>query len=117
MKNDQNPQGMLNGTFVELFEAGCIQTSCDVYTDVARAFIEIGPRFHGVMTITSQNPCNGCPAYNGGKCLAFQQYHSAHGRRTAQAQPSETVAQIAARLGISKSEVRRRKQAGTLNQE
>lgn len=113
--------GQLNATFPELHTAGCIQAE--------RATRDGMMLFFGLMQQTNNNPCNGCPAFDEGRCKAYKQYHTlpnsvkvATANRIKHATkpsgtdkyPDMSVKQIAATLGISKNEVRRRKQAGTL---
>ena len=134
--------GRLNGTFEELHAAGCIQTGADVHPDLADALKNFGSMFLMLLGLCGNNPCDGCP--NAGaftfkhdrptridevECKAFQAYHSmalsdATTRRTrleaatsppgTNMYPGMSVAQIAKELGVSKSEVRRRKQAGLI---
>lgn len=120
------PVGYLKAEFADLQSAGCIQCETN----------ELEPMFTALMLATRCNPCGGCPKWQqrGDECKAFRLYHSAwrnkqqaRDRRIAEAtQPRAknsdnakfynlSVAQIAERLGISKSEVRRRKVAGTLS--
>jgi hypothetical protein len=119
-----DPVGRLNGTFEQLGEAGCIQAESP----------ELMPLFTQLMLATALNPCAGCPIWseNGPECVAFQRYHSAYRRAEETRQkavrdattPSNvpsghrfsglTVRQIAGELGVSLSEVRRRKASGTL---
>lgn len=109
------PVGTLSRDFDGLQLSGCIQAETEALL----------PLFIGLWTATRGNPCDGCPVWRdkGPACKAFQLHHTAYRdaefRRTARiaqaTQPDgESVAQIAKRLGISKSEVRRRKVAGTL---
>lgn len=92
------------------------------------------PLFSALMAATLKNPCVGCPIWdnNGPACIAFQQYHSAYDRAEEKQQqvikevmvPNNvptghqffglSVKQIAAKLGVSIGEVRRRKANGTL---
>lgn len=114
-----DPKGHLEGDFNQLMEAGCIQAPVP----------ETEPLFHLLMRATACNPCAGCPlwASRGPLCEAFVKYHSAYTPTTAFAvvvkkgnvpvgHPLEglSVKQIAAQLGVSISEVRRRKASGTL---
>lgn len=108
------PQGQLIGTFGQLMVAGCIQA---VYRGLERMF-------YGLMALTGRNPCNGCPIWDnkGPGCRAFQLYHTAYvpAAVTPSNVPAEhplaglSVKQLAAQLGVSISEVRRRKANGTL---
>lgn len=114
--SNNEPKGILIGSFEELQVAGCIQCKSNMH----RAM------FQGLMFVTNQNVCNGCPAYNNGKCEAFKKFHTGAPKLKApqrQCSPSNTttpglngltVKQIAEQLGISINEVRRRKVAGTL---
>lgn len=122
MLDRKYPVGKLSSDFDGLQKAGCIQCEHDT----------LKPLFTALMAETNGNPCHGCPKWDsdGPKCPAFQKYHSAATSKASRSpgkppatQPSvnngqqyanKTVAQIAASLGISKSEVRRRKAAGTL---
>ena len=115
---------MLPLRFEDLFEAGCIQTHSDRFDNVDDAINE-GAReyFFHIMQATFNNPCSGCPVTKE-NCKAYLTYHSEPGKLKCEASArhakattppgGETVAQIAARLGISKNEVRRRKVSGTL---
>ena len=120
------PRGLLKGTLEQLKEAGCIQTVDEKV-------------FKGLMKATVSNPCNGCPVWaeGGPKCGAFQSYHTSWARHQ-EALKAKLVAdkaavtphnapeghvfadmnmkQIAETLGVSLSEARRRKAAGTLLQ-
>jgi len=118
-----DPEGQLLGTFQQLMDAGCVQAEMPALL----------PLFFGLMALTNQNPCAGCPIWDnkGPECKAFQEYHSASARVIATQQvikdattpnnvPAEhplaglSVKKIAEKLGISIGEVRRRKAAGTL---
>jgi len=119
-----DPQGQLTGSFTQLMEAGCIQAENR----------ELEPLFYALMLATMKNPCDGCPVWGnkGPECQAFQQYHTAYTQAIETQQqvikeattpsnvPAEhplaglSVKQIAAKLNVSISEVRRRKAAGTL---
>jgi hypothetical protein len=91
------------------------------------------------MKVTCSNPCNGCPTWAdiGPKCGCFQQYHVAwarhqealkvkaeadkaavtpHNAPEGHAFADMNMKQIAEVLGVSLSEARRRKAAGTLLQ-
>lgn len=116
---------MLRASFEQLHEAGCIQTGADMFDTVEKARPQFEQMFAGLMFATRLDPCTtGCAAFDNGKCLAYVKYHSVpvNERRTRDARvirattapTGESVSQIAKRLGISKNEVRRRKQAGTL---
>ncbi len=119
-----DPKGQLSGTFEQLLKAGCIQAG-DWYLEQL---------FYLLMAMTGRNPCGGCPVWldKGPKCPAFQQYHTAYHLAEEKQQqvikdattpnnvPSGheffglSVKQIAEKLGVSISEVRRRKVSGTL---
>jgi len=117
------PIGILANDFDGLQKAGCIQAELEV----------LRPMFRGLYVATSGNPCDGCPVWEskGPSCQAYKLYHSearqqahqresriasavAPGNRNGDRFAGMTVAQIAAELHVSKSEVRRRKVAGTL---
>lgn len=129
--------GRLNGSFSELHAAGCIQTGADSCPELSEAIKEFGTLFAMLQIATGGNVCDGCPKADWNRptrieqvqCKAFQKYHSMaryeHAKRKIQLEsatsppgtdqfPGLSVAQIADRLGVSKSEVRRRKQAGTI---
>ena len=76
MSNAKAPRGRLNGDFDQLFSLGCIQTGADVHSDIGSAHYQFGSLFEALMIATSSNPCDGCPAYAGGKCRAFRALHS-----------------------------------------
>jgi hypothetical protein len=119
-----DPEGQLHGTFEQLMLAGCIQAEMP----------ELRAIFRLLMVEVSGNPCAGCPVWNnkGPACVAFQQYHSAYHQAvetqeqtikdatTPHNVPAEhplaglSVKKIAEKLGVSISEIRRRKAAGTL---
>ena len=68
--------------------------------------------FLGIYAATNGNPCTtGCAYYKGGNCPAYQSMNDAPQKKAAQQEPQETVREAAARLGISISEVRRRRRA------
>jgi hypothetical protein len=123
--------GYLRGSFRELMGAGCIQAEIPLQE----------PLFNMLMEATDNNPCVVCPVWTrqGPKCKAFQAYHTSYQyaiykhaiselekntRKAKATTPSNvpndhllaglSVKQIAAKLGISIGEVRRRKTAGTL---
>ncbi len=118
------PRGILGGNFATLRDSGCIQAENDSLRDL----------FLGLMAMTGCNPCNGCPVWDrvGPGCKAFQEHHTAylgwkqtHDEEIQLAitprnatQDSKfagmNMKQIAAALGISINEARRRKMAGTL---
>ena len=121
-----DPSGYLEDNFDALHEAGCLQA--------ARIDIFAYGLYRAIYEATYGNPCAGCPQWQdqGEKCLAFQKYHTASkannkdklpdrlepatkpGNRNGKAWEGMSITQIAARLGVSKSEVRRLKQAGKL---
>lgn len=69
--------------------------------------------FLGLYAATNGNPCTtGCAYYRGGNCPAYRAMKDAAQKKAAQQEPTETVRETAARLGISISEVRRRRAAG-----
>lgn len=122
------PFGLLVGTFDELRAAGCIQTGCDTDAD---KYDEASWRllFDALMTETRRNPCDGCPVWHKGQCKAYVQFNTRMIRAATEARerlagateapgtaqfPSLSVKQIADKLNISKSEVRRRKLHGEL---
>ena len=119
------PVGTLGGNFVELRVAGCIHC--------AGPELLCSPTFNFLMVVTNGNPCNGCPQWQtiGEKCTAYQLYHTEPqtkkltgkqrieeatkpGTKNGENYAGMSVAQIAAELGVSKSEVRRRKLGGVL---
>lgn len=67
---------MLTGNFYDLHAAGCIQTGADVESDQDVALVRFGPMLRVLMIATSNDPCNGCPAYHGGKCPAFKRFNT-----------------------------------------
>ena len=124
MKKERAPVGQLNGSFEELFVAGCIQTGAGTAGTFAEAVRGFGELFVHLHTELRGNPCNGCPEFRGGSCSAYKQFHDEANRagiqRNARIQAAttapggKTVAQLAKELGISKNEVRRRKTKGEL---
>ena len=118
-----DPKGQLKASFAQLMEADCLQAGA-------------APAFEYLMAATVNNPCAGCPVWceKGPECKAFQLYHTAYPRVEQVEQvkqvkqvvvakqnvPPEhpltglSIKQIAAKLNISISEVRRRKISGTL---
>lgn len=70
------PSGKLNGTFEELFAAGCLQTGRDHLEDVEKAKEMHSAMFFGLQSLTGGNICNGCPQFAGGACEAFKKFHS-----------------------------------------
>jgi len=124
MRKERVPVGQLNGSFGELFEAGCIQTgagTADTFEEARQSFREY---FLRIYVDLMGNPCNGCPEFKGGSCPAYEQFHDGaqqsrvqgHARIQAAttAPGGKTVAQLAKELGVSKNEVRRRKTRGEL---
>jgi hypothetical protein len=106
----------LTGTFAQLHAAGCIQTGADVEWRVGVAEAQFGPMFRLLTYRTDGKPCDGCPAFNSGKCEAYQQYKALPPAAAPKADylpehPGMSVRQIAAKLGVSIGEVRRMKQA------
>ncbi len=105
--------GLLTGGFDKLKNAGCIQCEND----------SLRPMFSGLMQLTGGDVCEECPITKG-DCRAHQQYHTdalrassdrlRHILNATTPAGGETTKQVAARLGISKNEVRRRRTAGTL---
>lgn len=62
---------------------------------------------------TNGDPCTtGCAYYDGGRCPDYRKLN-VPAKPAAQQEPMETVRETAARLGISISEVRRRRRATT----
>lgn len=84
-------------TIEEFIDAGC------ELSDPLRLFI-------GLYHATAGQPCNGC-AYDshGNKCQAKRALFQAPAVATPDAPRGETVREAAARLGVSISEVRRRR--------
>lgn len=119
-----DPQGQLTGSFTQLMEAECIQAENR----------ELEQLFQALMIATKRNPCDGCPVWGnkGPECKAFQQYHTAYVQTVAAHQQAVkdatipnnvsfehplaglSIKKIAEKLGVSISEVRRRKASGTL---
>ena len=68
--------------------------------------------FVGLYSATNGDPCTtGCAYYKGGNCKAFLAMKDAPQKKAAQQAPTETVREAAARLGVSISEVRRRRKS------
>jgi hypothetical protein len=83
----------------EYMEAGCMQVEegpCLVF----------GIGLHG---FTDGRMCDGCPEFRGGKCSAYKKLTRRLAQKTLDTAPVETVSEQAARLGVSISEVRRRR--------
>lgn len=116
--------GKLSDSFFDLHAAGCIQTGADVHSDPKVASSRHGGMFAAIYGLTHGNPCAGCPAFNGGRCKAYQAHHEDARRvpikvdpkipSNSDNYPGMSVKQIAEKLGVSMSEVRRRKLTGTL---
>ncbi len=67
------------------------------------------PIFIGILALSNGNPCKGCAYDNhGSKCAAKKKLFD-QSVAVINAAPQETVSEMAARLGISKSEVRRQR--------
>lgn len=138
---EQLTRGTLDGSFEELYAAGCIQTQCELHNNAEQALLACGSVFYSLMALTQRNPCNGCPIASRRipnksgplsiACSAFQAYHS--GPRSVRASSQSEIEQatlangkngdkwgnvpiraIAKQLNISLSEARRRKLDGTL---
>ena len=126
-RNDRRylpPVGRLAYDFPKLQADKCIQAETDSLREL----------FGMLMGMTGCNPCNGCPVWErkGPDCKAFQNNHSAYlawksehdAEIKAQVAPhnapdghkfaGKNMKQIAAELGISLGEARRRKIEGTL---
>ena len=133
MKRKTNyPEGRILGTFEMLHRAHCIQTGWDQHEELNDAEHHFGEMFRALMLETEGNICKGCPVLNDGACKAYQTFHSQaiSDRKAEQMRreerlnatkppgtdkyPGMSIRQIANELGISKGEVRRRKQAGIL---
>lgn len=83
----------------EYMDAGCMQ-------------VERGPGFAvgvGLYGFTGGRMCDGCPKFQGGKCPSYKELVSGRKQAARQIATAETVRQEAERLGISISEVRRRR--------
>lgn len=80
----------------EYVESGCMQ-------------MEIPGIGAGLYRYTHGRMCDGCPAYNGGRCESLRKMIARNARPMAQSAPTETVRQEAARTGLSINEVRRRR--------
>jgi len=109
--------------FASLHQLGCIQTGADVHENVFAAAKKFGPLYAALYQATHGNPCCGCPGFNNGKCRAYLAFNTDAQRPTklpatvasnSDKYPGMSVKQIAAKLGVSMSEVRRRKHAGSL---
>lgn len=84
----------------------------DDYVSAGCAFYENSrPAFALVWIGTQGRVCDtGCAWFNGGNCPAYRRL-TVPAKPQAQQEPQETVRETAARLGISISEVRRRRRA------
>lgn len=84
--------------------------SIDEYVSAGCAFYDNSrPAFAMVWIATAGQVCDtGCAWFDGGKCPAYRNL-TIPAKPAAQQEPQETVRQTAARLGISISEVRRRR--------
>ena len=84
----------------EYMAAGCFQ-------------VERGPGFAvgvGLHGFTDGRMCDGCPKFKEGRCPSYKELTRGLAQRKRDAlAPTETVREEAARLGISISEVRRRR--------
>jgi hypothetical protein len=118
------PTGTISADFDQLKADGCIQAETDSLRDL----------FSMLMSMSGRNPCDGCPVWGrkGPGCIAFQNHHSAYiswkkahdeeirANGTPKNAPDDhkfagmNMKQIAAELGISLGEARRRKMEGTL---
>jgi len=75
---------------------------------------ETGLVFSAVHQVTNGRVCDtGCAQFNGGKCPAYQKLIIPSNDGAGQL-PQETVRETANRLGISISEVRRRRKQATI---
>ena len=80
-----------------------LETDCQLLKPIAI--------FAGIHQATGGDPCTtGCAYFNGGKCSAYRKL-TIPAKAEAHQEPMETVRETAARLGISISEVRRRRRA------
>lgn len=86
--------------------------SMDAYVSAGCAFYENSrPAFAVVWIGTTGQVCDtGCAWFEGGKCAAYRKL-TIPAKVAAQQEPQETVRETAKRLGISISEVRRRRKA------
>lgn len=67
--------------------------------------------FYGLYLVTGGDPCTtGCAYFNGGKCPAYLALTKPS--VTATSPQGETVREAAARLGLSISEIRRKRKQG-----
>lgn len=85
---------------VEYMAAGCFQ-------------VERGPGFAvgvGLHGLTDGRMCDGCPKFKEGRCPSYKELTRGLAQKKREMlAPTETVREEAARLGISISEVRRRR--------
>lgn len=67
--------------------------------------------FYGIHNATAGDPCKtGCAYFNDGKCPAYRKHHTDFKKPDGSPKaPEKTIKQWATELGISVSEVRRRK--------
>jgi hypothetical protein len=124
LRKEQKPVGKLRASFKELFEAGCIQTGGDSHGSLEVATGTFSLRFIALMLLTENNPCDGCPVFQGGSCRAYKRYHTGPTNQRIQNQArikaattapgGKSVRQLAKELNISINEVRRRKHRGEL---
>ncbi len=120
--------GRLTASFQQAYEAGCIQTGADTYKTLGEAVDQFFATYMVLMQMTGNNPCEGCPV-KASACKCFRLYHTmpAEAKQTSadritsatmppgtKKYPGLSIAQIAEELGVSKSEVRRRKAAGEI---
>ena len=82
---------------VEYMAAGCFQMER----------VAVGVGLHGV---TDGRMCDGCPKFKDGRCPSYKELTRGLAQKKREILvPTETVREEAARLGISISEVRRRR--------
>ena len=88
---------------VEYIAAGCFQ-------------VERGPGFVvgiGLHGYTDGRMCDGCPQFREGRCPSYKELTRGRAQKKRELiAPTETVREEAARIGISISEVRRRRSGG-----
>lgn len=83
------------------------------YGDAGCELFQPFPMFVAIYDFTGGNPCNGCNYDLGGRCKARKALFPPATKPAPTAEPPvETVRAEAARLGVSISEVRRRRKAG-----
>ena len=128
--------GILHATLEQAFESGCIQAGGDPSGD-QQTLVPQAQMYSMLMAVTLRNPCQQCPlitmrhydSFRQVECKCFRQYHSMciEAQRKGEASiinattppgtrtyPGLSIAQIAEKLGVSKSEVRRRKAVGEI---